>query len=155
MKKQWRCHLNVHAIWGLWKQKKAIVVVLIVLIACGLTFYAMGIRQKQELSMYQNRITLFQKDRQFYTYEDAVQMRQRNEEIKEPFSYVIWGTEGIHLLENQDLGRSSRVEVYAIDGNSQMDAFWEKKQHRNCLVLQMLPDFLLRWTDIRIRYLGC
>ena len=39
------------------------------------------------------------KDRQFYTYEDAVQMRQRNEEIKEPFSYVIWGTEGIHLLE--------------------------------------------------------
>lgn len=120
MKKQWRCHLNVHAIWGLWKQKKAIVVVLIVLIACGLTFYAMGIRQKQELSMYQNRITLFQKDRQFYTYEDAVQMRQRNEEIKEPFSYVIWGTEGIHLLENQNLGRSSRVEVYAIDGNSQL-----------------------------------
>lgn len=43
MKKQWRCHLNVHAIWRLWKQKKAIVVVLIVLIACGLTFYAMGI----------------------------------------------------------------------------------------------------------------
>lgn len=75
-------------------RKKAFVVVLIVLIACGLTFYAMGIRQKQELSMYQNRITLFQKDRQFYTYEDAVQMRQRNEEIKEPFSYVIWGTEG-------------------------------------------------------------
>ena len=87
MKKQWRCHLNVHAIWGLWKQKKAIVVVLIVLIACGLTFYAMGIRQKQELSMYQNRITLFQKDRQFYTYEDAVQMRQRNEELK---GYIWW-----------------------------------------------------------------
>ncbi len=26
-------------------------------------------------------------------------MRQRNEEMKEPFSYVIWGTEGTHLLE--------------------------------------------------------
>ena len=101
-------------------KKKSIVVVLLVLIACGLTFYAMGIRQKQELAMYQNRITLFQKDRQFYTYEDAVQMRQRNEEIKEPFSYVIWGTEGTHLLENQNLGRSSRVEVYAVDGNSQL-----------------------------------
>ena len=120
MKKQWRCHLNVHAIWDLWKQKKAIVVVLMVLIACGLTFYAMGIWQKQELAMYQNRITLFQKDRQFYNYEDVVQMRQRNEEIKEPFSYVIWGTEGTHLLENQDLGRTSRVEVYAVDGNSQL-----------------------------------
>lgn len=44
-------------------KKNAIVVVLIALIACGLTFYAMGIRQKQELAMYQNRITLFQKDR--------------------------------------------------------------------------------------------
>ena len=120
MKKQWRCHLNVHAIWDLWKQKKAIVVVVMVLIACGLTFYAMGIWQKQELAMYQNRITLFQKDRQFYNYEDVVQMRQRNEEIKEPFSYVIWGTEGTHLLENQDLGRTSRVEVYAVDGNSQL-----------------------------------
>ena len=101
-------------------KKNAIVVVLIVLVACGLTFYVMGIRQKQELAMYQNRVTLFQRDRQFYTYEDAVQMRQRNNETKEPLSYVIWGTEGIHLLENQDLGRSSRAEVYAGDGNSQL-----------------------------------
>lgn len=46
-------------------KKNAIVVVLIALIACGLTFYAMGIRQKQELAMYQNRITLFQKTGSF------------------------------------------------------------------------------------------
>ncbi len=89
MKKQWRCHLNVHAIWDLWKQKKQLWCFdgshcLWIDVLCH------GIWQKQELAMYQNRITLFQKDRQFYNYEDAVQMRQRNEEMKEPFSYVIW-----------------------------------------------------------------
>lgn len=70
--------------------------------------------------MYQSRVTLFQRDRQFYTYEDAKQMRQRNEEAEEPLSYAIWGTEGMHVLENPVLRRSSMVEIYAVEGNSQL-----------------------------------
>ena len=169
MNKRWNHFVKDRVLQNTWKKKKAVSVLMVFLIACGLICYTAAVQQKQELLLYQSQVTLFQRDRQFYTYEDAVQMRQRNEEIKEPFSYVIWGTEGIHLLENQDLGRSSRVEVYAIDGNSQLllpstvmldgtitdGCLLGEKQHRNCLVLQMLPDFLLRWTDIRIRYLGC
>jgi len=120
MNKRWNHFVKDRVLQNTWKKKKAVSVLMVFLIACGLICYTAAVQQKQELLLYQSQVTLFQRDRQFYTYEDAVQMRQRNEEIKEPFSYVIWGTEGIHLLENQDLGRSSRVEVYAIDGNSQL-----------------------------------
>lgn len=120
MKKRGKHRLDVSTLWNAWEQKKTVSVIMTLLIVCGLVFYAMGMRQKQELTMYQNRVTLFQRERQFYTYEDAEQMQQRNDEAEEPLSYAVWGTEGMHLLENQDLGRSTRVEVYAVEGNSQL-----------------------------------
>ena len=143
---------------------------MVFLIACGLICYTAAVRQKQELLLYQSRVTLFQRDRQFYTYEDAKQMRQRNEEAEEPLSYAIWGTEGMHVLENPVLRRSSMVEIYAVEGNSQLlfpsavmlnpaltggCLLGGKRRHRNCSVYRMLPVLRLPWMDTVIRCWAC
>ena len=120
MNKRWNHFVKDRVLQNTWKKKKAVSVLMVFLIACGLICYTAAVQQKQELLLYQSRVTLFQRDRQFYTYEDAKQMRQRNEEAEEPLSYAIWGTEGMHVLENPVLRRSSMVEIYAVEGNSQL-----------------------------------
>lgn len=120
MNKRWNHFVKDRVLQNTWKKKKAVSVLMVFLIACGLICYTAAVQQKQELLLYQSQVTLFQRDRQFYTYEDAKQMRQRNEEAEEPLSYAIWGTEGMHVLENPVLRRSSMVEIYAVEGNSQL-----------------------------------
>lgn len=120
MNKRWNHFVKDRVLQNTWKKKKAVSVLMVFLIACGLICYTAAVQQKQELLLYQSQVTLFQRNRQFYTYEDAKQMRQRNEEAEEPLSYAIWGTEGMHVLENPVLRRSSMVEIYAVEGNSQL-----------------------------------
>ena len=42
------------------------------------------------------------------------QMRIRNQEAEDPFSYVLWGKEGICQLQNRDLGRFAETEIYVV-----------------------------------------
>ena len=98
MNKRWNHFVKDRVLQNTWKKKKAVSVLMVFLIACGLICYTAAVQQKQELLLYQSQVTLFQRERQFYTYEDAKQMRQRNEEAEEPHSYAIWGTEGMHVL---------------------------------------------------------
>lgn len=102
------------------KKDAAVAVVYVLLVVFGFWCYDLGIVQKQELKMYDNWITLIRTDGNAYSCSEAEQMRLRNQESEEPFSYVLWGAEGICLLQNQDLGRDTEAEVYVVEGSSNL-----------------------------------
>lgn len=105
---------------GKLKQNAALAAAYVLLTVLGFLSYHQGIAQKQELHMYDNRVTLVRGDGKAYSYLEAEQMRLRNQEAENPFSYVLWGKEGTRLLQNRDLGRSAEAEVYVVDGSSHL-----------------------------------
>lgn len=105
---------------GKWKENAAVAVIYGLLVVLAFLFYNLGIVQKQELKMYDNRITLIRTDGNAYSYPEAEQMRLSNQEADTPFSYVLWGEEGVRLLQNQDLGRNAEAEVYVVEGSSDL-----------------------------------
>ena len=86
----------------------------------GLLFYYLGMTRQRELERYDNRITLIRSDGNAYSCMEAEQMRIRNQEAEDPFSYVLWGKEGICQLQNRDLGRFAETEIYVVEGSSSL-----------------------------------
>ena len=106
--------------WAKWKKDAATIVIYVLLSVSCLVCYYLGIVQGQELKTYDSRITLIRSDGSAYSYMEAVHMRVRNEEAGAPFSYVLWGNEGIHVLQNPDLGRNAEVEILVVEGYSDL-----------------------------------
>ena len=102
------------------KEDAAVAAVYVLLIVFGFCFYDLGIVQRQELKIYDNRVTLIRTDGNAYSCPEAEQMRLRNQEAEVPFSYALWGDEGVRLLQNLDLGRDTQAEVYVVEGSSDL-----------------------------------
>lgn len=85
-----------------------------------LLFYYLGMSQKQGLNRYDNCITLLHSDENVCFYPKAVQMRASNQETDSPFSYSLWGSGGVRLLQNPDLERSKEVEILVVEGSSDL-----------------------------------
>ncbi len=102
------------------KEAAAVAAVYVLLIVFGFCFYDLGIVQRQELKIYDNRVTLIRTDGNAYSCPEAEQMRLRNQEAEVPFSYALWGDEGVRLLQNLDLGRDTQAEVYVVEGSSDL-----------------------------------
>ena len=111
---------NLAGLWSSLKENAAVAAVYVLLVVFGFLFYNIGIVEKQELETYDNRITLIRTDGNAYSYQEAEQMRLHNQEAEAPFSYALWGAEGVRSLQNQDLGRNTQAEVYVVEGSSDL-----------------------------------
>ena len=133
------------------KQNAALAAAYALLVALGLLFYYQGVVQKQELSVYDNRITLIRRDGKACSYLDAEQMRLRSQDAEEPFAYALWGSEGTRFLQNRDLGRSAEVEVYAVEGSSHLllpsSAVLDGMIGKSCLIGQDAAQSLFGVAD--------
>ena len=103
-----------------WKKNDAAAVAFVFLTVLGLLFYYLGMTRQRELERYDNRITLIRSDGNAYSCMEAEQMRIRNQEAEDPFSYALWGKEGIRQLQNRDLGRFAETEIYVVEGSSSL-----------------------------------
>lgn len=137
--------------WAKWKKDAATIVIYVLLSVSCLVCYYLGIVQGQELKTYDSRITLIRSDGSAYSYMEAVQMRVRNEEAGAPFSYVLWGNEGIHVLQNPDLGRNAEVEILVVEGYSDLllssNVALDGTENRGCLIGEDVAQSLFGVAD--------
>lgn len=137
--------------WAKWKKDAATIVIYVLLSVSCFVCYYLGIVQGQELKTYDSRITLIRSDGSAYSYMEAVQMRVRNEEAGAPFSYVLWGNEGNHVLQNPDLGRNAEVEILVVEGYSDLllssNVALDGTENRGCLIGEDVAQSLFGVAD--------
>lgn len=147
--KEYRKKLRV--LWGKWKKNVVVAVVYALLAVFCFLFYYQGMVQKQELKIYDDRITLIRTDGNACSYSEAEQMRVCNQEAEVPFSYVLWGHEGIRLLQNQDLGRYAEAEIYVVEGSSDLllssSVILDGMVEKSCLIGEDTAQSLFGVTD--------
>jgi len=107
--------------------------------------------RKQDLKKYQNLVTIIRTDGKEYSCQQAEQIRIRNNKAENPFVYVLWGNEGIHLLENRDLGRFAETEIYVIEGSSNLlfssTVILDGTIERSCLISPDIAQDLFGVSD--------
>lgn len=125
----------------LWKRidlPVSLAVVLLLFSILGFCFYGQGIAGKNELNIYEDRITLWGSENQEYTFQEADEMRRRNAENETSYSYALWCSLENCELKNENLKRSTQTEVYVAEGNSQLilasDVFLDGSLQQVCLI---------------------
>lgn len=125
----------------LWKRidlPVSLAVVLLLLSILGFCFYGQGIAGKNELNIYEDRITLRGSENQEYTFQEADEIRWRNAENETSYSYALWCSLENCELKNENLKRSTQTEVYVAEGNSQLvldsDVLLDGSLQQVCLI---------------------
>ena len=96
-----------------WKKNDAAAVAFVFLTVLGLLFYYLGMTRQRELERYDNRITLIRSDGNAYSCMEAEQMRIRNQEAEDPFSYVLWG-KGVSVSFRTGIWDGLRKQKYTL-----------------------------------------
>ena len=135
-----------------WKSRKIAALILYVfLIAACMGSYWLGMARKQDLETYRNRVTLIRADGNSYSWQEAEQIRARNQEAETPLRYVLWGDEGRHLLENPDLERFAETEIYVLEDSSNLlfssTALLDGTIEKSCLIGSDIAQDLFGVSD--------